>query len=162
MSGWGFVEALVCLEQAARTALLSTVPMFTVFPSGAAEAPRILGPVWGTVRGSARRLKPHSTLSAGASVGDQGLRKKCGHLFLFSLQSAGGECKVPVVGQARERVRIAKRTDSCIVFSPGVMAAPRFLLCEGGLMTCASAFFFSSWLDLCDMTLLQGPTLPLQ
>ena len=79
-----------------------------VFPSGAAEAPRILGPVWGTVRGSARRLKPHSTLSAGASVGDQGLRKKCGHLFLFSLQSAGGECKVPVVGQARERVRLQK------------------------------------------------------
>ena len=60
MSGWGFVEALVCLEQGAWMALLSTVPMPT-FSSGALMKLReflVFGPVWGTVRGSARRLKP--------------------------------------------------------------------------------------------------------
>ena len=112
----------------------------------------VFGPVWGTVRGSARQLKPHYTLSAGVSVGDKGLRKKCcltdlilsRYLSRFSLRCDRTEHTETVIGQACERVRLQKEltvVPTCIVFSPGVTAAPRFF-CEGELMTCASAFFF--------------------
>ena len=120
----------------------------------------VFGPVWGSVTGSVRRLKPRYTLSAGVSVGDRGVRKKCGltdlilsrYLSRFSLRCDRAENTETVVGQACESVRLQKRTDCCshvhrvLTWCDG--GAPFLFFFEDELMTCASAFFFSSWLDL--------------